>query len=79
MTAMTPLSQSNPTTDPLKEAERAHAELCAALRNAGVVLPSVRLDPMAYAEETPRPLIDLGRCNVPTARALTAALTSRNL
>ncbi|WP_255953636.1 hypothetical protein [Streptomyces odontomachi] len=58
----------------LQEAEEVRNELNAALHGVGVVLPSLRVDPAAYAEEWPRPLVELGRCNLQTARLLTAAL-----
>ncbi|MFD7611016.1 hypothetical protein [Streptomyces sp. NPDC059828] len=58
----------------IKEGEQARNELADALKAAGVTLPSLRLDPCAYCDTTPLVLIDLGRCNVDTARALTAAL-----
>ncbi len=58
----------------LRGAERARDELRAALRSAGIVLPSLGVEPMAYGDEKPRPLVELGRCTVPTAHKLTAAL-----
>ncbi len=58
----------------LRDAERARDELSAALRSAGIVLPSLGVEPMAYGDEEPRPLVELGRCTVPVARRLTAAL-----
>ncbi|MFF3392367.1 hypothetical protein ACFYW1_15755 [Streptomyces sp. NPDC002669] len=45
-----------------------------ALGAAGVKLPSLSLDAVSCAGTAPRVLIDLGRCNVATARALAAAL-----
>jgi hypothetical protein len=56
------------------DAERARNELGDALRAAGVKLPSLSLDAASCAGSAPRVLIDLGRCNVATARALAAAL-----
>jgi hypothetical protein len=61
----------------IREAEEVRDALGAALFQAGVVLPSLRLDPCAYAEQKPRPMVDLGRCNLQTARDLTAALQGR--
>ncbi len=61
----------------LREAERARDELSAALRSAGIVLPSLGVDPLAYGDENPDPLLDLGRCSRTTARKLTAALQNR--
>ncbi|MFB7850778.1 hypothetical protein ACFC34_27585 [Streptomyces sp. NPDC056053] len=56
------------------EAERVRHELGDALRTAGVKLPSLSLDAASCAGTFPRVLIDLGRCNVATARALATAL-----
>ncbi|MGW2177071.1 hypothetical protein ACWCXX_03045 [Streptomyces sp. NPDC001732] len=56
------------------DAERARDELRDALRATGVKLPSLSLDAVSCAGSAPGVLIDLGRCNVATARALTAAL-----
>lgn len=58
----------------LKEAEAVRKELDKALNAVGVILPSLRVDPLAYADEHPRPLVELGRCNLMTARKITAAL-----
>ncbi|MFH8556470.1 hypothetical protein ACH4GP_10900 [Streptomyces celluloflavus] len=59
------------------EAEEACDELCDALRDVGVVLPSLGIDLVSCTSEILRPLVDLGRCNVDTARRLTAALKGR--
>ncbi|MFF0166326.1 hypothetical protein [Streptomyces prasinus] len=56
------------------DAEQACEDLRDALRAAGVTLPSLGLDVASYAGSAPLALIDLGRCNVATARALTSAL-----
>ncbi|GHH84195.1 hypothetical protein GCM10018793_47940 [Streptomyces sulfonofaciens] len=58
----------------IEEAEDVRDELCAALHGAGVVLPSLRVEPAAYADERPRPLVELGRCNLRTARLIAEAL-----
>lgn len=58
----------------LKEAEAVRDDLSAALRSAGITLSSLCVDPMSYADEAPQPLVDLGRCNIQTARQITAAL-----
>ncbi|MET9916075.1 hypothetical protein ABZZ04_03200 [Streptomyces sp. NPDC006435] len=63
-----------PTGESLGDAERVRAELGDALRAAGVKLPSLSLDAASCAGTAPRVLIDLGRCNTATARALAAAL-----
>lgn len=56
------------------DAERARDELGDALGAVGVKLPSLSLDAASCAGTAPRVLVDLGRCNVATARALAAAL-----
>lgn len=58
----------------VQDAEEAVTELRAALERAGIRLPSLGLDPVACAAEVPRPLVELGRCTVETARRLAAAL-----
>ncbi|MFF5441037.1 hypothetical protein [Streptomyces achromogenes] len=58
----------------IEEAEEALRELRSALEKAGVVLPSLGLDPVSLVREVPSPLVDLGRCSVRTARRLAAAL-----
>ncbi|MEV5338411.1 hypothetical protein AB0K93_07980 [Streptomyces sp. NPDC052676] len=56
------------TTEEIVEALRA------ALRGVGVVLPSLRVDPVTGASDEPFALVDLGRCNVRTAEHLTDVL-----
>ncbi|MDK0519998.1 hypothetical protein [Streptomyces sp. ML-6] len=56
------------------DAERARDELRDVLRVAGVKLPSLSLDAVSCAGTAPGVLVDLGRCNVETARALAVAL-----
>ncbi|MFD7058343.1 hypothetical protein [Streptomyces sp. NPDC059906] len=63
-------------TDNVRDAERACEELRDALGAAGVTLPSLGLDAVSCAGSAPLALIDLGRCNVATVRALAAALRS---
>ncbi|WP_329117051.1 hypothetical protein [Streptomyces sp. NBC_01465] len=58
----------------MEEADEAVAELRAALVGIGVVLPSLRIDPLSYARESPCPALDLGYCSVDGARRLAAAL-----
>ncbi|MEV6653816.1 hypothetical protein [Streptomyces sp. NPDC051219] len=59
----------------LETAESAVAELRAALARAGVVLPSIGVDPLSYADAADRPaLVELGRCTAETALLLAAAL-----
>jgi hypothetical protein len=58
----------------MEEADETVAELRAALAGIGVVLPSLRIDPLSYARESPCPALDLGHCSVDGARLLAAAL-----
>ncbi|MFF5255367.1 hypothetical protein ACFY4K_25450 [Streptomyces leeuwenhoekii] len=58
----------------VEEAEEVVEELRAALAKAGITLPSLGLDPVSLARLTPRPLVELGRCSVETARRLAAVL-----
>ncbi|PAZ09698.1 hypothetical protein CLM62_45320 [Streptomyces sp. SA15] len=58
----------------VEEAEDAVKELRAALRKAGIILPSLGLDPVSLAREAPCPLVELGRCSVETAQRLAAVL-----
>ncbi|MER6130567.1 hypothetical protein [Streptomyces sp. NPDC001815] len=48
--------------------------LRAALARAGVVLPSLGVDPVTAATGEPFALVELGRCNVRTAERLAIAL-----
>ncbi|WNC01740.1 hypothetical protein Q2K21_28800 [Streptomyces sp. CGMCC 4.7035] len=61
----------------VEEAEEAVKELRAALANAGIKLPSLRLDPASLAREAPCPLVELGGCSVDVAARLTAALRTQ--
>ncbi|WP_155058408.1 hypothetical protein [Streptomyces blattellae] len=58
----------------VEEAEEAVKELRAALENAGIILPSLRIDPASLAREAPCPLVELGRCSVGTAQRLAAVV-----
>ncbi|MFB7375577.1 hypothetical protein ACFC0D_37785 [Streptomyces sp. NPDC056222] len=49
-------------------------ELRDALARVGIVLPSLGLDVLTLASDPPRPLIELGRCTVETARRLAAVV-----
>jgi hypothetical protein len=60
----------------LRAAERVTAELDGALRELGVVLPSLRVDPVSCASTVIGPLVELGRCNLGTARRLVDVLGS---
>ncbi|WP_199552390.1 hypothetical protein [Streptomyces sp. N35] len=57
-----------------RAAEEAVRQLRAELTGAGVVLPSLKVDATSLASSEPRPLLDLGRCNLDTALRLVAAL-----
>lgn len=58
----------------MRDVEQACEDLREALAAAGVKLPSLGLDTASCTGPTALVLIDLGRCNVATARALTSAL-----
>ncbi|GAB3951203.1 hypothetical protein GCM10028832_04740 [Streptomyces sparsus] len=73
---MTTAGRQQTASDRGRDAGRARDELRDALAAVGVQLPSLGLDAASCAEPDPLALIDLGRCNVATARALTAALRS---
>ncbi|EFE83089.1 secreted protein [Streptomyces albidoflavus] len=62
------------TTDRVGAAQEAVDRLRAGLAEAGIVLPSLRLEPVSSAGNDPAPLVDLGRCNVETADRLSAVL-----
>ncbi len=49
-------------------------ELRAELAKAGIILPSLGLDPVSLARKAPCPLVELGRCTVETTRRLAAVL-----
>ncbi|MBA0050072.1 hypothetical protein E0L36_03895 [Streptomyces sp. AJS327] len=59
---------------PLAEAEEAREELREALAGVGVRLPTLGLDPITCTGAGLRPLVDLGRCGLATARELAAVL-----
>ncbi|WP_405950079.1 hypothetical protein OG588_30645 [Streptomyces prunicolor] len=56
------------------EATAEVAELQAALKTHGIILPSLGLDLPSVVQSYGAPLVELGNCNLDTARALTAAL-----
>ncbi|UZJ30173.1 hypothetical protein [Streptomyces endophytica] len=55
-------------------AEAARDELMRALARTGIVLPSLSVDLVSCSYPHPRPLIELGRCNLETTFKLIAAL-----
>jgi hypothetical protein len=65
-----------PPNSPHTEALETVVRLKRALAAHDIVLPSMDLDVLSYANHDDRQLVDLGRCNVRTALALIAALTS---
>ncbi|MGW7519811.1 hypothetical protein ACWGJ2_29945 [Streptomyces sp. NPDC054796] len=56
------------------EADSAAEELREALASHAITLPSLGTDTVTYASEYRYPLVQLGRCNVETARMLAAVL-----
>ncbi|GGO46925.1 MULTISPECIES: hypothetical protein [Streptomyces] len=60
--------------DRVRASEEGAARLRAELAEVGVVLPSLRVDPLTVASGGSYPLVDLGRCNLDTALRLTAVL-----
>ncbi|MFI8349985.1 hypothetical protein [Streptomyces sp. NPDC085596] len=58
-------------------ADEAVERLRAALRDAGIVLPSLRVDPVTEVYGGRNTLVDLGSCNLDVASRLAAALTER--
>nr|WP_240437069.1 hypothetical protein [Streptomyces sporangiiformans] len=58
----------------VEEAEETVKELRGALENAGIMLPTLRIDPATLAREAPCPLVELGRCSVETAARLAAVI-----
>lgn len=56
------------------EAREVCEELSDALEGAGVCLPSLSPDVLSCTGPGPGALVELGRCNLPTARALAAVL-----
>ncbi|ULR51494.1 hypothetical protein L3078_20525 [Streptomyces deccanensis] len=54
--------------------EDAVEQLDQALRAVGIILPSLRVDPITGASELPYPLVELGRCNLQVAAKLAGVL-----
>ncbi|WP_432108937.1 hypothetical protein [Streptomyces sp. AA1529] len=64
-----------PTLSKLREAEGTHERLRAALAEAGIMLPSLRVDLASCADRSLRgALLELGGCNLATAEKLAEAL-----
>lgn len=65
----------NPETNAARrEALEAVEQLKEALAGHDIVLPSLDVDVVSYTYVTRSPLVELGRCNQETARALAAVL-----
>ncbi|MEU7278931.1 hypothetical protein AB0A69_09170 [Streptomyces sp. NPDC045431] len=58
----------------LRAAEEVVDQLRSELKELGLVLPSLGVDPVTASSEAPYPLVDLGRCNLDTAMRLVAVL-----
>jgi hypothetical protein len=58
----------------ISEADGALDALREALTAVGITLPSLRLHPGTWSDDSGSALIDLGACNLDTARKLSAAL-----
>ncbi len=63
-----------PAAERVMDAELAREELRAALKGAGITLPSLSLDGVSLAGDCPRPLVSLGRCTPELARRIAEAL-----
>ncbi|WP_405584525.1 hypothetical protein [Streptomyces sp. NBC_01092] len=61
----------------MRSTEEVVVSLREALAGVGLVLPSLRVDPVTGASKEPFALVELGRCNVRTAERLAAALRGR--
>ncbi|MFJ2739538.1 hypothetical protein ACIO3O_07710 [Streptomyces sp. NPDC087440] len=66
--------QHRKAVEGIREAEVVREDLRDALKGHGIYLPSLGLDAAAMAATYSHPLLELGRCNLDTARQLTAAL-----
>ncbi|MGW2864064.1 hypothetical protein [Streptomyces sp. NPDC001205] len=58
----------------VRAAEDAVEQLREVLARVGVVLPSLRIDPLTCAGHVLYPLVDLGRCNLDMALRLVSVL-----
>lgn len=68
------VKEANADDRPARTAGEAVERLRAALCRVGVVLPSLRVDPLSASDVHPYALVDLGRCNIKVASRLAAAL-----
>ncbi|MFI8876260.1 hypothetical protein [Streptomyces sp. NPDC055243] len=53
------------STQCVEEAEETVKELRAALARAGIILPSLRIDPTSWSRQAPCPHIELGHAPLP--------------
>lgn len=61
--------------DQVRAAEEAVEQLRTGLAAVGITLPSLRIDPVSCSGDEPaNPLVELGRCNLATARRMVAVL-----
>jgi hypothetical protein len=68
------MSERRLTANALWEVDDAVRALDEGLRAHGITLPSLGVDPVSCAMAAPRPLVELGRCNLATARQLVELL-----
>lgn len=61
----------------VREAEELVVRLRGGFAGVGIVLPSLRIDPLSFAGDEPVALLDLGRCNLDTALRLTQVLEEK--
>ncbi|MEV7403759.1 hypothetical protein AB0N93_25625 [Streptomyces sp. NPDC091267] len=61
----------------VREAEDLVARLREGFAGMGIVLPSLRIDPLSCAGDEPAALVELGRCNLDTALRLSRALEAK--
>ncbi|MGW7519354.1 hypothetical protein ACWGJ2_27570 [Streptomyces sp. NPDC054796] len=67
-------TQKSTVSTKIADAEKALATLREALSQAGITLPSLRVDPSTWSSSTGSAMVDLGPCNVETAERLAALL-----
>lgn len=71
---MTTTERRDAAAGRVREAEELVARLRGGFAGVGIVLPSLRIDPLSYAGDGPVALVDLGRCNLDTALRLSQVL-----
>lgn len=69
------MAERSPAAGGIRDAEQARDELRAALKGAGITLPSLALDGVSLVGDFPRPLVDLGRCTPQLAEAVGKCVT----